>query len=379
MRSIVHAVYGEPAEVLAVADSPLPEPGPGQARVRMLLSPIHNHDLWTVRGQYGYKPTLPAIAGSEAFGVVDALGEGVEGMAIGQRVTTAGARGAWAEYFVVPANSLVPVPDAIDDASAAQLVAMPLSALMLLEMLDVSAGDWIVQNAANGAVGKALAMLARARGVNVLNLVRREEGVAEMAAQGIGNTVCTMHEGWKAQARDLMGGARPKAAVDSVSGPASGVLCSLLGENGLLVSFGSMTGESMQIPVRRTDLQADHGQGLLGHAGQQGLVVAGSPPADGRADATRRQRRAAIAGRGHLWLRGHRPGRAGQPDPGARQQGQDPAAPLSAARSAEGVLRHVQFHRQGQMIGMRRRHRLHGGDQQRRGDQHVVDRALRAP
>ena len=63
MRSIVHAVYGEPAEVLAVGDSPLPEPGAGQARVRMLLSPIHNHDLWTVRGQYGYKPTLPAIAG----------------------------------------------------------------------------------------------------------------------------------------------------------------------------------------------------------------------------------------------------------------------------------------------------------------------------
>ena len=248
MRSIVHAVYGEPAEVLALADSPLPEAGPGQARVRMQLSPIHNHDLWTVRGQYGYKPTLPAIAGSEAFGIVDAVGEGVEGVAIGQRVTTAGARGAWAEYFVVPAASLVPVPDAIDDASAAQLVAMPLSALMLLEMLDVAAGDWIVQNAANGAVGKALAMLARARGVNVLNLVRREEGIEEMAAQGIGNTVCTMHEGWKAQARELMGGARPKAAVDSVSGPASGVLCSLLGENGLLVSFGSMTGESMQIP-----------------------------------------------------------------------------------------------------------------------------------
>jgi len=156
MRSIVHAVYGEPAEVLGLAESPLPEPGPGQARVRMQLSPIHNHDLWTVRGQYGYKPTLPAIAGSEAFGIVDTVGEGVDGLAIGQRVTTAGARGAWAEYFVVPAASLVPVPDAIDDASAAQLVAMPLSALMLLEMLDVATGDWIVQNAANGAVGKAM-------------------------------------------------------------------------------------------------------------------------------------------------------------------------------------------------------------------------------
>ena len=248
MRSVVHSSFGEPADVLAPAESPLPQPGPGQVRVRMVLSPIHNHDLWTVRGQYGYKPSLPAIAGSEAMGVVDALGEGVEGFAPGQRVTTAGARGAWAEFFVVPANSLVPVPDAIDDATAAQLVAMPLSALMLLEMLQVDAGDWIVQNAANGAVGKALAMLAKARGVHVLNLVRREQGVAEMAAQGIGNTVFTEHDGWKAQARELMGGARPKAAVDSVAGAASGVIASLLGEGGLLVSFGSMTGEPMQIP-----------------------------------------------------------------------------------------------------------------------------------
>ena len=248
MRAALHEQFGDPTVVLHGGETTTPEPAAGEVRIRTVLAPIHNHDLWTVRGQYGYKPTLPAIAGSEAFGVVDAVGEGVEGLAIGQRVTTAGARGAWAEFFVVPANSLVPVPDAIDDATAAQLVAMPLSALMLLETLGVEAGDWVVQNAANGAVGKALAMLARARGIHVLNLVRREEGVAEMAAQGIGNTVCTLHDGWKAQARELMGDARPKAAVDSVAGPASGVLASLLGENGLLVSFGSMTGESMQIP-----------------------------------------------------------------------------------------------------------------------------------
>jgi NADPH:quinone reductase-like Zn-dependent oxidoreductase len=248
MRSAIHAGFGDPAEVLSFADSPLPNPGPGQARVRMLLSPIHNHDLWTIRGQYGYKPALPAIGGSEAVGVVDALGEGATGVAVGQRVTTASARGAWAEYFVVPASTLVPVPDAIDDATAAQLVAMPLSALLLLELLQVPPGEWIVQNAANGAVGKALAMLAAARGVHVLNLVRRQAGVEEMAAQGIGNTVCTAGEGWKSQVRELLGGKRAVAAVDSVGGADSGMLASLLGEGGVLVAFGSMTGEPMQIP-----------------------------------------------------------------------------------------------------------------------------------
>ena len=66
MRSAVHTAFGDPAELLHLGDMPVPEPGPGQVRVRTLLSPIHNHDLWTVRGEYGYKPDLPAIGGSEA-------------------------------------------------------------------------------------------------------------------------------------------------------------------------------------------------------------------------------------------------------------------------------------------------------------------------
>ncbi|HEX7916540.1 alcohol dehydrogenase catalytic domain-containing protein, partial [Rudaea sp.] len=74
MRSAIHHQFGEPADVLVLGDSPMPEPGPGEVRIRMRLAPIHNHDLWTIRGQYGYKPSLPAIGGSEGFGVIDALG-----------------------------------------------------------------------------------------------------------------------------------------------------------------------------------------------------------------------------------------------------------------------------------------------------------------
>jgi NADPH:quinone reductase-like Zn-dependent oxidoreductase len=245
MRSALHHAFGEPAAVLAAGDSPIPQPGKGEVRIRTLLAPIHNHDLWTVRGQYGYKPRLPAIGGSEAVGVVDALGEGVEGFAIGQRVATASARGTWAEYFVASARALVPMPDGVPDETAAQLLAMPLSALMLLESLQVEPGQWIVQNAANGAVGKALAMLAGARGVQVLNLVRRDDGVAEMNALGIDHAVSTAQEGWQQQARAILGPSLARAAVDSVSGKASGDLLSLLGDGGTLVAFGAMTGEPM--------------------------------------------------------------------------------------------------------------------------------------
>ena len=80
MRCVVYNAFGLPAEVLHLAERPVPEPGPGEIRVRMVLSPIHNHDLWTIRGEYGVKPPLPAIGGTEALGTVDKLGEGGMGV-----------------------------------------------------------------------------------------------------------------------------------------------------------------------------------------------------------------------------------------------------------------------------------------------------------
>lgn len=248
MRSAIHHTFGDPAQVLVAADSPMPEPGPGEVRIRMQLAPIHNHDLWTIRGQYGYKPTLPAIGGSEGLGVIHALGADVEGLAVGQRVAAASGRGTWAEYFVASARMVIPMPDAIADETAAQLIAMPLSALMLLEFLQVPRGGWIVQNAANGAVGKTLAMLAAARGIRVLSLVRRDAGVGEMAALGVDNVISTAAPDWREAAKAVLGDGLAGVAVDSVGGQASADLMALLGENGVLVSFGAMSGEPMQVP-----------------------------------------------------------------------------------------------------------------------------------
>jgi NADPH:quinone reductase-like Zn-dependent oxidoreductase len=97
MRSAIHTTFGEPADVLELGDRPAPQPGAGEVRIKTSLAPIHNHDLWTIRGRYGYKPELPAIGGSEAVGIVDALGEGVEGVTVGQRVAVASVHGTWAE------------------------------------------------------------------------------------------------------------------------------------------------------------------------------------------------------------------------------------------------------------------------------------------
>ena len=247
MRALVQPEFGDPTEVLSVQKVPDPEPGPGQALVRVLLSPIHNHDLWTVRGSYGFKPGMPARAGTEAVGVVEVLGEGVTTLDVGQRVATGGSFGAWAELIVAPAAGLVPVPDGMSDESAAQLVSMPFSAIALLDSLDLSEGDWFVQNAANGAVGRLVAQLAEARGVNVLGLVRRSAGVEELREQGIGNVVATDDDGWRDRVREVLGDAPVVAGVDSVGGRAAGDVVSLLAEDGVLVVFGAMASPTLEI------------------------------------------------------------------------------------------------------------------------------------
>lgn len=248
MRAITHNTFGDPADVLQVTEKEIPTPGPGQARIRVTLATIHNHDLWTVKGSYGFVPDLPAAAGTEAVGIVDALGEGVEGLQVGQRVASGTSFGIWAEYALADASGLIPVPEQLSDESAAQLVAMPFSAISLLDFLDMKPGEWLIQNSANGAVGRMLAQLAESRGINVVGLVRRDAGVQELAAQNIKRVVSTETPGWEKQVEEITGGASIAVALDSVGGSSASDLVKLLGEGGTLVSFGAMGNPVMEIP-----------------------------------------------------------------------------------------------------------------------------------
>ena len=247
MRSATYNEFGKPTDVLSLGDRPMPEPKANEVRVKTILASIHNHDLLTIRGQYGFKPELPAIGGSEAVGVIDAIGSEVTDLTVGQRIAAASVQATWAEYFVASADMVFPVPDSLDDEMAAQLIAMPLSALMLLEFLAVESGQWIIHNAANGAVGKSLAMLAAARGVKTINVVRSSDALAELDAIGVTNNVNTEDKDWKAQVKSILGDNKISAAVDSVGGENSGELLSLLGHGGVFAVFGAMSGKPMQL------------------------------------------------------------------------------------------------------------------------------------
>ncbi|WP_167133324.1 zinc-binding dehydrogenase [Paramicrobacterium chengjingii] len=247
MRAIIHHTFAEPETVLNVEDRPLPKPIAGEVRVKTILSPIHNHDLWTVRGTYGFVPELPARAGTEAVGTVDALGDGVEGLRIGQRVVTGGTFGVWAEYFTAKAAGLIPVPDALSNEAAAQFVSMPFSAISLLHTLSLEKDQWMLQNAANGAVGRMVAQLASARGIHVVGLVRRQEAVDQLRDQGIMNVVSTSDVAWRDNVAAITNGAPIVAGVDSVGGSSAGDVLSLLATNGTLVVFGAMDGSILEL------------------------------------------------------------------------------------------------------------------------------------
>lgn len=248
MRSVSYDRFGEPETVLGMATVDCPEPKEGQILIRVIMSPIHNHDLWTIKGQYGVKPDLPAIAGSEAVGIVEATGQGVDPALQGRRVAAAGLQGSWAEYALADASSAIPVPDEMPDEAAAQLIAMPFSAITLLEFLNVEKGDWVIQTAANGAVGKIMTVLAEARGVRLVNLVRRKAAAEDLAQLGITEVICTDDADWVDQARKIIGDKGAKAAIDSVGGDIVPGLIDLLGDDGLMVTFGTATNAPLQMP-----------------------------------------------------------------------------------------------------------------------------------
>jgi len=145
MKAIQFAHYGEPAQVLTVQDLPLPEPGEGEVRVRILASPVNPSDLLFVRGHYaGVQPQFPAPVGFEGIGTVDVLGPHVDHPVPGQRVAVINGEtgGNWAEYAVVPAHALLPVPDDLPDEQIASFFINPASAiLMLRHVLAIPRGD----------------------------------------------------------------------------------------------------------------------------------------------------------------------------------------------------------------------------------------------
>jgi NADPH:quinone reductase-like Zn-dependent oxidoreductase len=247
-RAVLIDGPGEAAEVLRLAEVPRPVPGPGQVLVRLKRRPINPADLLFIAGRYGGKPTYPATPGGEGMGEIAALGEGVTTPAVGTRVVPLDARATWQDYIVHDARAVLPVRDGIDDASAAQLVANPLAAwVMLTEELRLRPGDWLAQSAASSALGRLVIQLAKARGIRTVNLVRRREQLDRVRAWGGDEAICTADDDAVERIRAITGGVGVAAALDAVGGPTGSVLVKSLGRGGIMLVHGVLDGRSIAV------------------------------------------------------------------------------------------------------------------------------------
>src|SRR5947209_13961214 len=216
MKAIVFDQFGDPADVLNVRETPLPEPGPGQVRVRMLASPINPSDLLMVRGEYGRQPRLPVTPGFEGVGVVED-GHGLLARRVkGKRVAVLnGTSGNWQEHVVVPARQAVPVPDALPDEQAASFFVNPASALVMTRyVLRVPRGAWLLQTAAGSALGRMVVRLGQRYGFRTLNVVRRREQAEELLRLGGTAAVATNDEPLLERVQALTEGAGVSFALD---------------------------------------------------------------------------------------------------------------------------------------------------------------------
>ncbi len=240
--------FGPPAEVLQMEELAVEEPGPGQVRLRLTHRPINPSDLLTVAGQYGRLPRLPATPGLEGVGRIEALGQGVRGWRVGDRAVPLGASGTWRESVLVAASGLLPVPDAVDDATAAQFVVNPVTAWVMLEQeLALQPGDWVVQTAAGSALGRMVIQMARLRGYRTINFVRRGEQVDELRTLGSDAAFATGEPDIVERVRELTGGQGAKGALEAVGGETGALALQCLQPGGVMLVYGLLGGEPLPL------------------------------------------------------------------------------------------------------------------------------------
>ncbi len=252
-RAICYHATGKPDEVLKYEALPgdAREPAAGEVLVLMEMAVIHPSDLGMIGGTYGRLRPLPAVAGREGVGRVAKLGEGVTTLRIGDRVRMPEDSGVWREALVAKVSDLMRVPaDLPAEQIAMAFINPPTAWLLLHEFADLKPGDWIIQNAANSAVGECVIQLAKALGLRTANLVRSpEKHEANLRALGADIVVADDDKALKAVLAQT-GGAAPRLALNSIGGMSAITLTRALGNNGQLVTFGGMTGDAIRFPTR---------------------------------------------------------------------------------------------------------------------------------
>ncbi len=248
IKAIVYEAHGKPEQVLRLCEQTLPALGPHDARVRCLAAPINPADLNQIEGKYPIRFPLPATPGFEGAGRVEEVGPEVRGIAEGAQVILPHDLGAWRDAAIVPASKLVVVPNHIPPEQAAMLKINPLTAWRLLhDFVTLQEGDWVIQNAANSAVGRAVIAICRDRGWRTLNVVRRSALIDELRAEG-GDVVLLDDDNLREAAAEATGRAEIRLALNQVGGESALRLAKIVAPEAVIVTIGAMSLRPLTLP-----------------------------------------------------------------------------------------------------------------------------------
>jgi mitochondrial enoyl-[acyl-carrier protein] reductase / trans-2-enoyl-CoA reductase len=251
MKTINAAVYethGNPADALRVESRPWPTPAAGEVIVKMRAAPINPADLNQIEGKYPVRAELPATPGFEGAGIVVEVGRDVTNIAVGALVILPHNTGTWRDAVAVKADELVVVPAEIKPVHAAMLKINPMTAWRLLhDYVDLERGDWLIQNAANSAAGRAVIQIAHELGYKTVNVVRRSELIAELRTEG-GDVVLVDSENLRREVEDAIGGPPIRLGLNAVGGESALRLANCLAPGSTLVTYGAMSLQPLRIP-----------------------------------------------------------------------------------------------------------------------------------
>ena len=289
MRRIVCREVG-PLVGLEIENASSPEPGPGQVVIDVRAAGVNFVDALFVRGRYQIKPPTPFTPGGEVAGVISAVNDGADGLAVGDRVIASCGLGGFAEQVVAGATSVFPLPDAIGFEIGATVVQSYATALFSLTRRTVlAAGEWVLVLGAGGGVGRACVDVARSLGAHVIGVASSEDKRAAAVDAGAEATIDSTNEDIKVRARELSGG-----GVDVVFDPVGGDLAEpalrALRTYGRYLVIGFAAGEIPRLPLNqvllnnRTIIGVDWGGWAMRNADENRALVADALEAiaDGR-------------------------------------------------------------------------------------------------
>jgi NADPH2:quinone reductase len=261
MKAVVCKAWGLP-DTLTVEELPDAVPGPGEVALDVKAAGVNFPDVLIIQGKYQFKPALPFTPGSELSGVIRAVGDGVSGFQVGDKVIAFTATGAFAEQIVVPAHALMPMPPGMDfDTAAAITLTYGTSHHAVVDRAALKAGETMLVLGAAGGVGLAAIEIGKALGARVIAAASTDEKLAVCRDHGADATINYSTEDLREAIKAATDGKGPDVIYDPVGGIYAEPAFRSIGWRGRYLVVGFANGEIPKLPLNLTLLK---GASLMG-------------------------------------------------------------------------------------------------------------------